>query len=628
MDVPRPKVFISYSHDSPEHEKRVLALAERLRSESVETQIDQYVAGTPLEAWPRWMLNQLDWADFVLVICTPTYYRRFRGHEKPDVGRGADWEGYLITTEIYRARSQTTKFVPVFFDGLEERFIPEPLFAHTRYRLSLNEKDSADDYEELHAFLTGKRGVRAGEIGPLEGKRKIFIGSTTPDLAECASEVALVLDTLKDWRAVRMEELKWSRVLSVERCQKRVQECDVYVGICGTLYGDCPQESEISIAEHEYEAAITAGMPRLLFLMTDDYQVPVELRESNSEQQSALQRKFMARLRDELRVRYFDTVDDLKEVMSTSLVPLLKDAMEGSRAPFGERTVTPKSGLGIYRLCDRGAQEDAFKLFFRQKMRDTPLLPQIYILQGEERENLDSLIDRFCTITIEKQLSPKLNLPRVPVTCRLIQWPDLNSPAPEEAVKLKLFEEVAEDGEDYSKPESATFAKLRQLSVSGILALKHEIRETRWSTKFFRLIEWYCRFWDEVAKHRPKRRLLIFISILYPGPVREDSWKSKLAFSFAFRSVGFYLNALQNGRNGAVRKNPCLCPIARLPPVRCVRANHLMDWFSNFKLCELHERENYRNRLFANRECVHMAHLEPELKKIVNIWRENRGNEF
>lgn len=48
MDAGHPKVFISYSHDSPEHEKRVLALAERLRSDGVETQIDQYVAWTPL----------------------------------------------------------------------------------------------------------------------------------------------------------------------------------------------------------------------------------------------------------------------------------------------------------------------------------------------------------------------------------------------------------------------------------------------------------------------------------------------------------------------------------------------------------------------------------------------------
>jgi hypothetical protein len=94
-----PKVFISYSHDSPAHEQRVLALAERLRQDGIEAHIDRYVNGTPAEGWPRWMENQLKWADFVLLLCTETYYRRFRGHEQPEKGRGVDWEGALVTNE-------------------------------------------------------------------------------------------------------------------------------------------------------------------------------------------------------------------------------------------------------------------------------------------------------------------------------------------------------------------------------------------------------------------------------------------------------------------------------------------------------------------------------------------------
>ena len=102
-----PKVFISYSHDSLEHARRVLGLAERLRKDGVDAQLDQYVAGTPPEGWPRWMLDQLDWAEFVLMVCTETYYRRFRGHEEPGKGKGTDWEGNLITLEMYDAKSTT-----------------------------------------------------------------------------------------------------------------------------------------------------------------------------------------------------------------------------------------------------------------------------------------------------------------------------------------------------------------------------------------------------------------------------------------------------------------------------------------------------------------------------------------
>jgi tetratricopeptide (TPR) repeat protein len=157
------KVFISYSHDSPEHEQHVLELAERLRKDGVDAQLDQYVAGTPSEGWPRWMLNQLDWAEFVLVVCTDTYYRRFRGHEKPGKGKGADWEGNLVTTEMYNAKSRSTKFVPVFFASQDEQFIPEPVSGHTRYLLN-----SQNNYGNLYAFLTGQAGVPRGELGSLK----------------------------------------------------------------------------------------------------------------------------------------------------------------------------------------------------------------------------------------------------------------------------------------------------------------------------------------------------------------------------------------------------------------------------------------------------------------------------
>jgi len=35
-------VFISYSHDSPQHEARVLVPADRLRTDGIDAMIDQY----------------------------------------------------------------------------------------------------------------------------------------------------------------------------------------------------------------------------------------------------------------------------------------------------------------------------------------------------------------------------------------------------------------------------------------------------------------------------------------------------------------------------------------------------------------------------------------------------------
>jgi TIR domain len=104
MPIVPPKVFISYSHDSAAHKERVLRFAQRLRKDGIDAQIDQRVAGRPPSRWPRWMLDKLDWADIVLLICTQACYRRFRGNEQPDIGKGVDWEGQLITLEIYNAK--------------------------------------------------------------------------------------------------------------------------------------------------------------------------------------------------------------------------------------------------------------------------------------------------------------------------------------------------------------------------------------------------------------------------------------------------------------------------------------------------------------------------------------------
>jgi SEFIR domain len=156
-------VFISYSFDSDEHCERVLALSERLRHDGIETCLDQYVNGSPRQGWPRWMLDQLDAAGSVLVVCTETYYRRFRGHEEPAKGRGVDWEGALITQEIYDSRSQTLKFVPVFLSAAVEAWVPEPLRSVTHYALT-----SQSAYQRLYDFLLGQAGVEPSPVGVLK----------------------------------------------------------------------------------------------------------------------------------------------------------------------------------------------------------------------------------------------------------------------------------------------------------------------------------------------------------------------------------------------------------------------------------------------------------------------------
>ena len=161
------RVFISYSHDTPAHRDQVLALSERLRRDGIDTLLDRYIEGSPVQGWPRWMLDQLDAADSVLVVCTETYYRRFRGHAPPNAGKGVDWEGALITQELYDSRSRSLKFAPVFLSAPDPRWIPEPLRGLSHYPLV-----SAQDYQALYDFLLGQSAVLPGALGvPLRQAR-------------------------------------------------------------------------------------------------------------------------------------------------------------------------------------------------------------------------------------------------------------------------------------------------------------------------------------------------------------------------------------------------------------------------------------------------------------------------
>jgi hypothetical protein len=111
------------------------------------------------------MLNRLDWAEMVLLVCTETYYRRFRGQDEPDKGKGADWEGQLITLDLYDAKSRTVDFVPILFSDRCKQFIPEPLRGVTHYLLDPGDDRSATDYSRLLAFFHGNAGVAPTPLG-------------------------------------------------------------------------------------------------------------------------------------------------------------------------------------------------------------------------------------------------------------------------------------------------------------------------------------------------------------------------------------------------------------------------------------------------------------------------------
>ncbi|MFZ1386197.1 MAG: SEFIR domain-containing protein [Thiolinea sp.] len=154
------KVFISYSHDSDAHRQRVLALSDQLREDSVDCYIDQYLNGWPAEGWQRWMEKQIELADFVLVVCTPLYLRRFRGEDR-EGGRGVNFEGVIISQVLYDDFQQNTKFIPVIPDDGSLDNVPRMLKSGSAYLFG-------NQYEALYRVLTGQPLATAKPLGKLK----------------------------------------------------------------------------------------------------------------------------------------------------------------------------------------------------------------------------------------------------------------------------------------------------------------------------------------------------------------------------------------------------------------------------------------------------------------------------
>jgi tetratricopeptide (TPR) repeat protein len=113
-----PNVFISYTHDSLEHADRVLRLSNRLRSDGVESHIDQY-SQNPAEGWPVWMLKAIEAADYVVVVSTKRYAEKASESKRS----GGRFESVLILQELYELGMNNDRFIPVVFDNLDNDHI-------------------------------------------------------------------------------------------------------------------------------------------------------------------------------------------------------------------------------------------------------------------------------------------------------------------------------------------------------------------------------------------------------------------------------------------------------------------------------------------------------------------------
>lgn len=143
------RVFISYSWEDDEHKAWVRSLADKLLARGIDATVDQYDLALG-DRLPQFMEQAVTNADYVLIICTPTYKKKSDSREG-----GVGYEGHIITGELL-VKGNERKFIPVIRKGNISSAIPTSLAGKLAIDLTKEGLHYDTNFENLVTTLLNK----------------------------------------------------------------------------------------------------------------------------------------------------------------------------------------------------------------------------------------------------------------------------------------------------------------------------------------------------------------------------------------------------------------------------------------------------------------------------------------
>jgi len=195
MSTP-PQVFISYSHDTPEHKQWVLKLASDLRRNGVDAVVDQWNL-SPGDDIAVFMEQGLTSAERVVVVCTEGYVQRANNGQG-----GVGYEKMIVTAELIDNLG-TKKFIPIVRNAGKPAV---PTFLG--YRLYIDFEDDSKYPSMLDALIREIHHAPDPEKPPIgknpfeaDGSGIVVMGDnqqTTPTVGVVQEEASVAAVTLPD----------------------------------------------------------------------------------------------------------------------------------------------------------------------------------------------------------------------------------------------------------------------------------------------------------------------------------------------------------------------------------------------------------------------------------------------
>jgi hypothetical protein len=161
MTDANPKLFISYSWSSPDHQQRVIELATELREEGVDVILDKWDLreGDDAVAFMEKMVTDAD-VRKVAILCDRVYAAKADGRDG-----GVGTETQIISKEVYD-NTQQNKFVAVVMERDEHGQPCLPTYYKSRIYIDLtDEVRNAQNFEQLLRWIFDKPTYLKPDLG-------------------------------------------------------------------------------------------------------------------------------------------------------------------------------------------------------------------------------------------------------------------------------------------------------------------------------------------------------------------------------------------------------------------------------------------------------------------------------
>lgn len=155
-----PRVFISYSWDSPAHKLWVESFAQELRKAGIDARLDAWRDES--QSIDDFMMIELERADYVVAICTPQFKQKIVENAE---GTGTA-SGFEIGTAAALRRSSGKDIIPVLRAGTWLESAPSFLVSYRYYDFTSD--DIGDEFAQLRDRLLGHV-RRPPELGHVSG---------------------------------------------------------------------------------------------------------------------------------------------------------------------------------------------------------------------------------------------------------------------------------------------------------------------------------------------------------------------------------------------------------------------------------------------------------------------------